>query len=113
DLLDYTADQEALGKPIGGDLREGKVTLPLILLRQVAETEARPLMEQVARGDDMAAEAWRQLVSLLREYEIIPEVVRRANEYAEQARRQLGLFPVSREREALTGLADFVLARDR
>jgi octaprenyl-diphosphate synthase len=113
DLLDYTADQQALGKPIGGDLREGKVTLPLILLRQVAEAEARPLMEQVARGDAVADEAWRQLVSLLHEYDIIPQVVRRADEFAEQARAQLRLFNESRERDALLGLADFVLARDR
>ena len=89
------------------------VTLPLILLRQVAEAEARPLMEQVARGDEVADEAWRQLVSLLHEYDVIPQVVRRADEFAETARLQLRHFPESRERDALTGLADFVLARDR
>ncbi len=113
DLLDYTADQAALGKPTGGDLREGKVTLPLILLRQVAEAEARPLIEQVARGEAVAEEAWRQLCGLLHEYDIIPQVVRRADEYADLARAQLRQFPESREREALLGLADFVLARDR
>jgi octaprenyl-diphosphate synthase len=113
DLLDYTADQAALGKPIGGDLREGKVTLPLILLRGVADAEARPLIEQVARGDEMADEAWRQLTALLHEYDIIPRVVRRAGEFADEARAQLRQFPESREREALIGLADFVLARDR
>lgn len=113
DLLDYTADQTALGKPIGGDLREGKVTLPLILLRAVAEAQARPLIEQVARGDEMADEAWHQLSGLLHEYDIIPRVVRRAGEFAEEARAQLRHFPESRERDALLGLADFVLARDR
>lgn len=113
DLLDYTADQDALGKPIGSDLREGKVTLPVILLRQRADSEARPLIDQIVRDGDVTDEAWRQLTGLLREYDIIPQVMRRTAEYAEQARRQLAVFPESRERESLSSLVDYVLARDR
>jgi octaprenyl-diphosphate synthase len=113
DLLDYTADQTALGKPIGGDLRDGKVTLPVILLRERAGDEARPLIEQVVQGGDVAPEAWRQIVSLLREYDIVPQVMRRAADFVSTARTQLEAFPQSRERESLLGLADFVLARDR
>jgi octaprenyl-diphosphate synthase len=113
DLLDYTADQTALGKPVGGDLRDGKVTLPVILLRERAGDEARPLIEQVVQGGDVAPEAWRQIVSLLREYDIVPQVMRRAADFVSTARTQLEAFPQSRERESLLGLADFVLARDR
>jgi octaprenyl-diphosphate synthase len=113
DLLDYTADQAALGKPIGSDLREGKLTLPIILLRDRVPDQARPIIEQVVRDADISEEAWRQLLGLLREYDIIPQVTRRAGEYVEQARRQLVSFPESRERDALLGLADYVLARDR
>jgi octaprenyl-diphosphate synthase len=113
DLLDYTADQTALGKPIGGDLREGKMTLPAILLRQRAEQEARPLIEQVAGGGDVAPEAWRQIAALLREYDIVPQVMRQAASYVEAAKGQLQVFPEGRERESLLGLADFVLARER
>ena len=113
DLLDYTADQAALGKPIGSDLREGKLTLPIILLRDRVPDQARPIIEQVVRDADISDEAWRQLLGLLREYDIVPQVTRRAGEYVEQARRQLVSFPESRERDALLGLADYVLARDR
>ena len=113
DLLDYTADQTALGKPIGSDLREGKLTLPMILLRDRAPERARPIIEKVVRAADVTDEAWRQLLGLLREYDIVPQVTRRAAEYAETARRQLAAFPPSRERDALTGLADYVLSRDR
>lgn len=113
DLLDYTADQAALGKPIGSDLREGKLTLPIILLRDRVPEQARPIVEQVVRDADISEEAWRQLLGLMREYDIVPQVTRRAGEYAEQARRQLASFPESRERDALAGLADYVLARDR
>ncbi len=113
DLLDYTADQVALGKPIGSDLREGKLTLPIILLRDRVPEQARPIIDQVVRDADVSEEAWRQLLALMREYDIVPHVTRRAGEYVEQARRQLVSFPESREREALLGLADYVLARDR
>jgi octaprenyl-diphosphate synthase len=113
DLLDYTADQVALGKPIGSDLREGKLTLPIILLRDRVPEQARPIIEQVVRDAEISDEAWRQLLGLLREYDIVPQVTRRAGEYVEQARRQLVSFPESRERDALLGLADYVLARDR
>lgn len=113
DLLDYTADQAALGKPIGSDLREGKLTLPIILLRDRAPEQARPIIDQVVRDADISEEAWRQLLGLLREYDIIPQVTRRAGEYVGQARKQLDSFPESRERDALIGLADYVLARDR
>ena len=49
DLLDYTADESALGKPVGSDLREGKVTLPVIYLLQRGDAEARDLIERVVR----------------------------------------------------------------
>jgi len=113
DLLDYTADQTALGKPIGNDLREGKLTLPIILLRDRVPDQARPIIDQVVRDAEVSDEAWRQLLGLMREYDIVPQVTRRAGEYVEQARRQLVSFPESRERDALLGLADYVLARDR
>ena len=71
DLLDYTADQAALGKPIGSDLREGKLTLPIILLRDRAPEQSRPIIEQVVRDADISDEAWRQLLGLMREYDIV------------------------------------------
>jgi octaprenyl-diphosphate synthase len=113
DLLDYTADQTALGKPIGGDLRDGKVTLPVILLRERAGDVTRPLIDQVVGRSDVAPEAWRQISRLLREYDIVPQVTRRAAECVDAAKAHLQVFPESREREGLLGLADFVLARDR
>ncbi|MBA2353617.1 MAG: polyprenyl synthetase family protein [Acidobacteria bacterium] len=113
DLLDYTADQTTLGKPIGSDLREGKVTLPMILLREHNPDAARPLIDQIVRDGDVTDEAWRQVSALLREYDIVPQVTRRAAEYAAIAREQLHVFPPSRERESLISLADYVLSRDR
>jgi octaprenyl-diphosphate synthase len=113
DLLDYTADQDALGKPIGGDLREGKVTLPVIFLLQRGGDEADRLIRSVVNDRAVTAEQWRDLRRLLVEHRATDFAYARAVEYAQRAKNCLSVFPASREREALMALPDYVLARDR
>jgi octaprenyl-diphosphate synthase len=113
DLLDFTGAAEALGKPIGGDLREGKITLPLIHLLNHGGREANDLIRNAVRDRDISAENWARLKALLTEHRSIEYAYNRAVEFGENAKRQLRLFAPSPEREALTGLADFVLLRDR
>lgn len=113
DLLDFTADQTALGKPVGGDLREGKVTLPVILLLQRDGGRARELVDAAIRDRDVSLESWRELSALLRERRAIGDAYDRAVEYASAAKRHLNVFPPSAERESLEALPDYVLARDR
>jgi octaprenyl-diphosphate synthase len=113
DLLDYTADQEALGKPIGGDLREGKVTLPIIFLRERGGDEAYALVRTIVAERTVTPEQWREVLRLLKESRAIELAYARAVEYAERAKQCLVAFPPSRERDALMALPDYVLARDR
>jgi octaprenyl-diphosphate synthase len=113
DLLDYTADAVALGKPIGGDLREGKVTLPIIFLLRRGGEEADRLIRSVVNDRAVSAEQWREIVRLLAEHRATDLAYERAVEYAERAKACLEVFPPSREREALMALPDYVLARDR
>ena len=113
DLLDYTADQTALGKPIGGDLREGKVTLPAILLLQRDGGRAGELIRGAVRDREISTESWRELSALLREHRVLEHTYDRATEYATAAKGYLEVFPPSAEREALLALPDYVLARDR
>jgi octaprenyl-diphosphate synthase len=113
DLLDYTADETALGKPVGGDLREGKVTLPIIYLLQRGGQEADNLIRAVVADRAVTKEQWRQIVALLREHRTPDLAYAKATEYASRAKASLDVFPPSRERDALKALADFVLARDR
>ena len=113
DLLDYTADQMALGKPIGGDLREGKVTLPAILLLQRAGGRASELIRSAVRDRDISQESWGELSRLLREHRVLDHAYERAVEYATTAKRYLDEFPASADRDALLSLPDYVLARDR
>ena len=68
DLLDYTADAAALGKPVGGDLREGKVTLPIILLLRRGGAEADRLIRDVVRDRAVAPDQWRDILRLLHEH---------------------------------------------
>jgi octaprenyl-diphosphate synthase len=113
DLLDYTADAAALGKPIGGDLREGKVTLPIIFLLRRGGEEADALIRAVVNDRAVSPDQWREILRLLAEHRATDLAYERAVEYAERAKRCLDPFPPSRERDALLALPDYVLARDR
>ena len=113
DLLDYTADAAALGKPVGGDLREGKVTLPVIHLLSRGGAEPDRLIRDVVRDRSVSPEQWRDITRLLREQRSLDFSYDRAVEYGNRAKDCLSVFPEGREREALMALTDYVLSRDR
>jgi octaprenyl-diphosphate synthase len=113
DLLDFMADQDVLGKPIGGDLREGKVTLPIIYLLQRAGNHADALIRRIVAGRALSAEDWREIRHLLLEHRAIDAAHAKATEFAMQAKHALAPFTPSPERDALLALPDFVLSRDR
>ena len=113
DLLDFTGETVALGKPIGGDLREGKITLPIIHLLQHGGAEASGLIHDVVKNRHVTSDDWARIRTLLHEHRSIDYAYERAVEFGESAKRHLRLFPHSNEREALMALADYVLVRDR
>jgi octaprenyl-diphosphate synthase len=113
DLLDYTAEEAVLGKPVGEDLRAGKVTLPIIYLLQRADGAALDLVRGVVNGPEVPADDWREIRRLLREHRALDYAYGKAADHASAAKRYLDAFPPTREREALLALPDFVLARDR
>ena len=115
DLLDFTADEAALGKPIGKDLREGKVTLPAIhLLRcEAPGGRAREIVRSAVDSGILETDDWRELSRLLREHRATEYAYDRATEYAGAAKGCLDGFPPSAERDALLALPDYVLSRDR
>ena len=107
-----TADERALGKPIASDLREGKVTLPIIYLLERGG-RAREIVEGVVRDRDVTRELWAELKQLLGESQSIVRARRQAEHYAEVALQHLSAFPPSPERDALLALPEYVLSRDR
>ena len=113
DLLDFSGDQTALGKPVGGDLREGKVTLPIIRLLQRADPAATKLVTGVVHDHIVTPERWREICRLLHETRSVEYAMDKAQEQAALAKKQLYAFPPSHERDALMALPDYILARDR
>ena len=113
DLLDFTGDEDLLGKPIGGDLREGKMTLPVIHLLHRADGHADALIRQVVRERAVSQDAWRELRRLLAQYGCVEYAYRAAVDFVERAKQALYAFPAGSERVALMALPDYVLSRDR
>jgi len=114
DLLDYTGDAETVGKPIGSDLREGKVTLPLIhLQRQEPDGIGSRIIRDAVASRSVSEDQWNELRRGLREHASIDYAYRRAIEFADGAKKHLYAFPPSPERDALLALPDYVLSRDR
>ena len=113
DLLDFTGDAAALGKPIGADLREGKMTLPLIHLLRHGHPAAERIVKDIITTRAVEEQQWNDLLQILNEHRSIDYAFRRAEEFAERARKPLSAFPPSSERDALLALPDYVVSRDR
>jgi len=113
DLLDFTGDLAALGKPVGADLREGKMTLPLIHLFQQGDEVGGKIVRDIIESRTATDEQWNELLRILKEHRSIDYAYRRAVEFAERAKKPLYAFPPSSERDALLALPDYVLSRDR
>ena len=112
DLLDFTANAAQLGKPVLSDLREGKVTLPLIrLLRDHPETE--PLVRAAIQEPPGETTRAKAVLDLLSKYGELERARLEAHEYADRAREALRIFPASPYREALTAIARYIVERDR
>jgi octaprenyl-diphosphate synthase len=113
DLLDFTGEQEALGKPVGGDLREGKMTLPVIHLYAGGDARAQTLLQRVVVARSISADEWREIRSLLTQTRSLEYAQRAAAMFVERAKKALLVFPPSDARDALLYLPDYVVSRDR
>jgi octaprenyl-diphosphate synthase len=113
DLLDLTGREEVLGKPIASDLREGKLTLPVIHLMQHADADIRKVVADVVRDRQLSPERWQAIAASLARHGSVEYAYRQATEYGERAKASLSSLPGGPERDGLTALSDYVLSRDR
>ncbi len=111
DLLDFTASEAELGKPVLSDLKEGKLTLPLILLLPRVAPAERRLVQQVLEDRAFERVAPEQVLDVVAREGTVDEVEEMAHDFAEEARLTLEAFPPGDAREALELAPDFVLNR--
>jgi octaprenyl-diphosphate synthase len=113
DLLDFTGDPRALGKPAVSDLREGKATLPVIDLLSSGSTEIRALVQRAMDSDSSTSSAIVELSTKLHESGAIDRAYARAEAYAAAAITQIERFEDGPYRRALLALPDLLIHRDR
>ena len=111
DLLDFTASEDELGKPVLSDLKEGKLTLPLILLLPRIDPAERRLVQQVLEDRAFSRVAPEQVLELVSREGTVDEVEGMALDFADEAREALDMFPPSEAHEALELAPDYVLHR--
>ena len=112
DLLDFTSREKVLGKPVGNDLREGKVTLPLVYALEQASGEERRRVETILRDRNYDRVPFPQILAMVERYQGIARVKERAQAFTEKARGIIGEFPDSPYQRALYSVMDLVTERD-
>ena len=113
DVLDLTASEDVLGKPVASDLREGKVTLPVIHALEHCSPDERQKIEAVLRERAFNGFAHSDILAMLQRYGSVEAATRRAQEYAEAARQALATFPDSEVKRALLWVPGFVVSREK
>lgn len=111
DALDFTSSRSQLGKPVMADLREGRVTLPMILLLPRLSRDQRRRMTQVVRSRCFDAIEEREVLEIVRTSGVLGEVHGRAAEFADRATELAEALPGGAEREALVKAASLLLQR--
>ena len=111
DLLDYTSDTTLLGKSVGADLKEGKLTLPVIVSLKAAGTKDRSRMLDIIRSTSFSEADFKIFTALLNQYGGISHTRQRAAEFVSEAKSALAVFAPSPERELLNLIAEYALLR--
>jgi octaprenyl-diphosphate synthase len=111
DLFDYTLQASDFGKEVGADLREGKLTLPLIYALQQARAADRELMIKIIRDQDFSQSEFNILIDMLKKYGGLAYTQNMASSYIETAKKALTVFDASPTKETMLDIADYALAR--
>ncbi|MGH7723724.1 MAG: polyprenyl synthetase family protein [Candidatus Dormibacteria bacterium] len=109
DVLDYTATAAELGKPVGADLRQGTVTLPLMFALQ--DPAVAPALREVLAREPVSDSDYEQVVRLVRRSGAIERTESQAHDFALRARAQLASFERSASRTTLEMVCEYVVER--
>ncbi len=113
DVLDLTASEEVLGKPVASDLREGKVTMAVIHSLERCTPEERTQVEKILRDRAFNGVTHADILAILHRYGSLEAASTRATQYAESACKSICTFPDSEIKRALLWAPGFVVAREK
>jgi octaprenyl-diphosphate synthase len=111
DALDYSAKQAVLGKAVGDDFRDGKITLPTILAFRRGDEEERAFWRRALEDQTQDPGDLERAIDILNRHGALADTVERARHYGAIARDALGIFPEGAEKTALLELIDFCIER--
>ncbi len=111
DMLDYAADQRTLGKSVGDDFRDGKITLPVVLAFLRGDDEERRFWRRVMEDQEQSEDDLAHAIQLMEKHGSLRDTVERARHYGAIARDALGLFADGPEKRALIELIQFAIHR--
>ncbi len=112
DILDFTSTEKILGKPAGNDLREGKVTLPMIYALAEAGIDERKAVETVISDGNYENVPFMHILHILQRHQAIPRAYERAHMFTEKARTLICSFPESAAQRALLAVVGLVTERN-
>ena len=113
DVLDLTASEEVLGKPVASDLREGKATLAVIHAYERATPAERTSIDHVLEDESLVRTSHEEIVRILTRYGSVDYAMNTAYGYADLARKALADLPETEAKRALLWMPDFVVAREK
>ena len=113
DLLDYTSSQEVFGKPVGKDLREGKITLPLIYTLTQLETTEKKRLEDLFVNHQPTDDDFRDIIDLVRGKGELDRIREEAQSYVDNAINFLDIFPDSATKRDLITLSRHIIDRKK
>ncbi len=111
DVLDFSAKQAELGKAVGDDFREGKITLPVILAFRRGDDDERVFWKRTVEELEQEEGDLEKALELMERHNALSDTVDRARHYGAIARDALGIFADGPEKRALMGLIDFCIER--
>jgi octaprenyl-diphosphate synthase len=111
DALDYGGKAAKLGKNVGDDFREGKITLPVVLSFRRGSDSERDFWVRVLEQNDVAEHDLETAIGLVTKHRAIEDTIKRADHYGAIAKDALGLFPASAMKQALEEAVEFCIGR--
>ena len=111
DVLDYSGDQEKLGKSVGDDFREGKITLPVVLAYRRGDDSEREFWTRVLQDGEINDGDLDRAISLVKRHGAIEDTIERARHYGSIAHDALAIFPETNYKAALLDAVAFCIAR--